>query len=768
MKRRWPAVPNALAVPAVALGLLLARPASAQDQRALLALVINQVDKGEALVIIRIDDVLVSVGTLETSGLHGFAGTRETIGGEPFVSLASLKPDITYEFDERALVLRLTARPELLESTVETFASDRPAGLEYRRDPSAFANYALNAGGSTGYDVFTDAGFSARGALFATTVSTARHEAVVRGLTSATFDQPDKLRRIVAGDAFANGGVLGGGVLLAGASLSREYSVDPYFMRYPTFSLSGAVATPSTVEVYVNDRLVRTQQIQPGPFDLTKLPITNGRNDARLVIRDAFGGVREITDAYYLTTNVLARGLQEYHYSAGFERVRFGLRSWSYGAPVFVGHHRLGLSDSVTAGGRLELRSNLFSGGPSVTARTPFGEIEAAAGLSRERGASGGALAAAFLYSGRPIGFGGSLRAMTARYSTASLRANDDRPTIDAAGFASFQIGPRGSATVQQRASRMSLTGSSARTSLIGSMRLTDRADAFMSGSWDRGIGGTARNFFIGVSVRAIPKAIASVSYEHTPDGSHLVTDVQQPLPVGAGWGYRFHGEHGARSFSSGALQYQGPYGRYELRHDALSGTGETTVSAAGGIVAIGGGVYASRPVQDGFALVRVPQVPGVRAYASNQEVGRTDARGNLLVPNLLSYYGNVLNISDQDIPLNHSVGAVRKTIAPPYRGGALVLFPVARVQSVAGTVRLIVDGVAIAPAYAQLRLTAGAQTFESPVGANGEFYLENVPAGRHEAVLDYQDISCNLAIDMPASEAAVINLGTITCTASK
>jgi outer membrane usher protein FimD/PapC len=42
----------------------------------------------------------------------------------------------------------------------------------------------------------------------------------------------------------------------------------------------------------------------------------------------------------------------------------------------------------------------------------------------------------------------------------------------------------------------------------------------------------------------------------------------------------------------------------------------------------------------------------------SNQEVGRTNKEGNLLVPNLLSYYGNILNISDQDVPLDNSVAA--------------------------------------------------------------------------------------------------------------
>ncbi len=764
-----PAASTAVAPPqgAPSTGVVRPQPAAAADQqRALLALVVNQVEKGEVLVILSGADILVGVGSLEQSGLHGFAGTREPINDQPFVSLASLKPDVTYEFDDRALVLRLTARPELLEASVHTLGSGRPPDLEYRRDPSGFANYALNWRNSSGYDLFTDAGFSARGALLGTTLSFASHQSPMRGLSTATFDQPASLRRIVAGDAFASGGLLGGGLLLGGVSVSREYSVDPYFIRYPTFNLSGAVATPSIVEVYVNDRLVRTQELAPGQFDLTKLPITNGHNDARLVIRDAFGGTREISQSYYLTTEVLAAGLQEYEYSVGFQRKNFGVENWSYGPLAFLGHHRIGLTNVVTVGGRLEAMTDLVSVGPSVTARTPFGELEAAAAVSRERGMGGAAASVAFTYGGRPISFGGSLRVMTENYATSSLKATDDHPTLDGGVFASFQVGPRGSLTVQRRQSRMSLTGSNARTAVIGSARLNSRSDVFMSGAWDHRPEGLDRQFFVGVSIRTIPNAIASVSYERTGAANHLVTEVQQPLPVGTGWGYRFHGESGERDFSTGSVQYQGSYGRYELRRDASSGVQETTVSVAGGLVAIGGGVYASRPIQDGFALVRVPDVPGVRAYASNQEVGRTNGRGNLLVPNLLSYYGNVLNISDQDIPLNHSVGAVRKTIAPTYRGGALAVFPVERVQSSIGTIQLDVGGQLTAPSYGQLKISAGGLQFESPVGEKGEFYLENVPAGRYQAVLDFKEISCTFTLEVPRSDAPIVNLGTVTCAA--
>jgi outer membrane usher protein len=262
--------------------------------------------------------------------------------------------------------------------------------------------------------------------------------------------------------------------------------------------------------------------------------------------------------------------------------------------------------------------------------------------------------------------------------------------------------------------------------------------------------------------VRVTSNAIASVSTERTATGNHVVTEIQQPLPVGQGWGYRLHAENGSQTYSSGAVQYQGPYGRYEIRRDTINSLSETVVSASGGIVAIDGGVYPSRPVQDGFALVRVPDVAGVRTYASNQEVGRTDSRGNLLVPNLLSYYGNILNISDQDVPFDHAIDGVRRTIAPPYRGGALVVFPVQARQGVTGRIGLDVGGRLVVPAFGELTVKDGAAN--SPVGEHGEFYFERLAAGRHEALLRYESISCTLTLDVPSVGAPVIDLGAVLC----
>ena len=59
-------------------------------------------------------------------------------------------------------------------------------------------------------------------------------------------------------------------------------------------------------------------------------------------------------------------------------------------------------------------------------------------------------------------------------------------------------------------------------------------------------------------------------------------------------------------------------------------------------------------PVGQSFALLRVPGVKGVEGFSSNQPIGRTNGSGDLLVPEILPYYGNRLSIADTDVPLDY------------------------------------------------------------------------------------------------------------------
>jgi len=741
--------------------LLLPVTAAAQDQRAVLELVVNEVPAGESLVVLRGADVLVGVDSLRAAGIHDFAGIRSTFGGEEVVSLASLAPGVTFRVDERDLRLYLTADTALLGRHVRDLSPAAPADLVYRADTSGFVNYAVNYNSRGTTDLFAESATSIGGVLVYNTAS-ATNQSAVRGVTSVTVDDRRSLRRWTFGDSLAYSGALGGDAWVAGISVSKEFSIDPYYVRYPTLSMSTPIAVPSVMEVLVNGQIVSQEQIAPGRLDIRNLPLAVGRNDARVIVRDAFGTTRELTQDYYMTTTALGRGVQEYQYSVGFRRAGVGARSWDYRTPVALARHRVGITDAVTAGGRVELDpGRLLSAGPSLNLRLPLGELEAAASVSRQRGEWGGASLLGFNVAARPVSGGGSVTLASRDYATLSTSAARPEPAAQVHAYASVAVARPVRVTMQHDMQKLYDAVSRSRTSLLSSIRLSRYTQLTASVSRARDETGRGYEAYAALTV-LFGGGSASVAQVRDQRGQRTSVEAQRSLPLGEGYGYQMRADSGGTA--QGVAQYQNRYGRYELRQESIAGQTSTTLSAAGSIVAIGGGVYASRPIRESYALVEVPDVEGVRAYSSNQEIGRTGRNGTILIPDLQAYYGNRLGIADGDVPLTHSVPRSALTLAPPYRGGAVAEFPVRQLRQVVGRVRLIEGFDERTPAFGEMRVTVNGRTIESPLGRNGNFYYENLPPGQHVAVVDDGDITCSIVLDVPSVGDPVVNVGTQQC----
>ncbi len=760
----------------VVLLILLAPRASAAEessaagqQRAFLDLVVNDVPKGEVFVFIRGTEVWIDAAALGKAGVHNVEGDRDEFEGRDVVRLGSLAPRVRYELDERNLAVRLDVDPVLLERQVVQLRSVRPADIEYRRDTSGFLNYGLNWTSTGERLVGLEAGVSLGSGLFSSYFTSSHTLGNLRGPTSVTFDRREQMQRWIAGDAVAATGTLGASMPIAGLTISRDYDLDPYFIRFPTVGLSGSLTAPATLDIYVNDRLIKTEQMPPGTFTLNDLPIPAGAGAARVVVRDAFGRQQDIGGSYYVTTSLLQRGLQQYQYSFGVERINPTSTNWEYDHPVLLATHRVGVTDDLTLGGRLEAGDSVVSGGPvSVVRLGHYGEVEAGAAFSHGPAGTGEAGSIAYQYVGRVVSGSAALRAASRPYRTLATEL-DDRATValDAGASLSSRIGSRASATLTWQ--RQRYYGSFAdvdSVSASGSFRVSSKSDIFLTASQSRFEGKRSLGLFTGLSVAVGQHSTAGMSIEHQDGRTVAAADVHRSVPLGEGFGYRLRAEGGESPLVDGELEYQTRFGRYEVLQQHVDRQAVTTVNASGSIVGIGGRVFASRPVEQSFALVRVPGVSHVRAFMSNQEVGETDGNGNLLVPNLLPYYGNHLSIADVDVPLDLSIGTSEMTLAPPYRGGAVALFPVTRDQRLTGRLRIMRAGEAVVPTSGRLRVTVDGRTFESPLGRAGEFYLEGVPSGSYDATIDDESGSCRFTLRVPTATAPVMQLGTLECEA--
>jgi outer membrane usher protein len=757
------------------------------DQRAILTLSVNLVDKGEIYVVLRQGDVLVGVEDLEAAGVNGFTGLREVIGGKHYVSLSSLAPNgTTYAFDERALTLSITVPVTALGKSVLDLATRRPPETIEADVPSAFGNYALRLDNFHELRAFGELGATFRNALLYTQLSVQPNGHAVRGLTYLTYSERPEMRRWIAGDTFAASGPLGGGLFMGGLSVVRDFGLDPYFYRFPSVGLGGTATTPSTVDVYVNNTLVRREQISPGNFQVNNLPVPVGAGNARVVVRDAFGREQTIATPFYFSAGILKQGLSDYGFHAGFQRNNIANESWNYAPPLLLGRYRLGLTNDITAGARFEGTTHLASGGPNATVRTLLGDFEGAAAASGGSGFRGAAGSLSYSFLGQSLSAGAVARLLSDHYANVTLAPWDDRATRQVDAFVGTSLSPRISVTGRFGGARFRDAGTAYQAGLLGNLSIAPGVNLFVTANRtsstspapvpNNGMPGitpasaTTRpiyDAFVTLSVALPDRVTASAFVAQHDSQTSGGAEVQRSLPIGPGYGYRVRGSTseapGTSTFSASA-QAQSEYGRYDASYDRVGERDHASVGVAGGVVALGGNVFATRPVQQSYGLIQVPGAPGVRGYLNNHEVGRTDRNGNLLIPELIPYYSNRLGIADQDLPIDYKVEEIEKVLSTPLRGGGVARFDVQRIRTVTGSVAMELADKNLSPAYGQLTVHDGLVSVSSPLGREGEFYFDSLHAGTFDAEVDSAVGTCRFKLEVPARDEPFIDVGRIKC----
>lgn len=782
---------------------MLARPAPAAET-VIATLVVNQQSKGEYFVILENDgDFLVSRTDLQAVGFAAPRGKRSIIEGKEYLSLRSME-QVTFVFDERTLTLAISAHPTLLPPSSIDLRPRRPTGIRYTRDNSLFLNYGVSYGDSTAGDYGTltaanQLGIRSGDVLFLSDsvyTRTAEERTLVRLMSSFIYDRRDRLERYTAGDLLASSGGLGSTVNMGGLSYAKVYGIDPYFITYPTLDFSGLAPLPSTVEIYMNGMLYRTEQVAPGPFDLRNITAAGGGNLLDVVIRDPFGNETRIQNPFYSSETVLAKGLHQYSYNAGFLREEYGEQSNQYGDPAYSLNHRYGLRNDTTIGFRAEGATGLNNFGPELTyVLHRGGAVNLSLAESVHHGTGAYAGMAGYQYASRAFSARVFLRGQSREYETVASLAADEQVRMTTGGAVGFGAGTLGSVTFEYSRQddyddgRQQAGGVSYARALGRDFQLTLSA---------RSVRNERRNreFYAAITYNPRTQTAVSARHLHSTDRDSDTLEVQQSAPLGEGFGYRASVDRTVTDLDrttsfSPSVQYNSPAaifrGDYRVEQSGTGTIQSYNLSLSGAIVAVGGRVGLSRPVTDSFALVQVGELEGVRVSANGQEIGSTDSDGKLFVPSLGSYVDNRITINDDDVPVNYSLTGVSRLVSPPLRSGSCVVFPALRVQPVTGKIRVEVGGAAMPVEFTRVSLADGERSYSFITARDGEFYLERLEsrdapdaaggngdgcaagsapaslAGTYRAGFEFLGKQCSFMLVFPRSEEMIIDLGDLT-----
>jgi outer membrane usher protein len=779
----------------VAAAALFPEPAAAQE-RSVWALVINEEPKGDIELLLAPDGPWIDPAALLAAGLRELPEGRRRIfppDTSARVALPSLAPSLTFELDEAEIRLVISADPALLNATEIAISNPRPPGWKVQSNAATFLNYSANWSTNDTWTGYGEFGLRVFGALFETAASIDELSQITPGLTTLTVDQVGSRRRWQLGDTIGRSTTLGSAAVVGGFSVSTESELDPYYSAYPAPQIRGAVRTPSIADVYVDGRLVSTVRLPPGRFTLDDLPIEAGLGSTRVIIRDTFGREQSLNLGYYLSTQLLKKGEQDYSYVGGLERTSSGT-TVEYGRAMGTALHSYGVSDWLTIGFQAEGAKDIVMAGLGFNAKLWRLGTFGAEGLMSQVSPKVQGLAATGLYSFTSDWFSAEMRGtwIGAGFQNLFLEpATADQITAD--GSASLNLGWLGSLTVGA-----TLGGPDSLTSRISQIRpdflgrlpqtaktrlqdlLATQHDRLLRVGYNLGITSRAQlavnatrtdsagnspitwegfaSLTIALGWRTVANAVTSVD----PEGTALTSiNLQRSLPLGPGFGFRVDADAQAPYRTQGTFEVQTRRAVIGVRGEGSQEDKTVgTINLAGSLVAIGGEVLLARPVDDGFALVKVPRHRGVRVLANNQPAGRTGRRGSLFVPDLRSYLSSPIAIVQDDLPVEIKLGDIAREIAVPYRGGAVVTFEATVIRAVSGT--LVVAGTT--PAYGTLSIEIDGRQFTSPLNATGEFYFEDLPPGDHAATATWSGRSCRATIRMPKGVEPMTEIGAVQC----
>jgi len=639
---------------------------------------------------------------------------------------------LAYEYDQAGQRLLLTVPRHWLAGTAIDLSAGRQR-IVAEADNGAALSFDLYVSGAGGDGAQASLWSEARlfgdwGVLRSSGVAQARFggargpSGYRRHDTTWMLTDADRMMVYEAGDLVTRTLSWGAPVRLGGIQLSRDFAVRPDVVTYPLPRFSGVADLPTTLDLFVAGHKLANTDLAPGPFTLDIMPYVNGAGEAVLVTTDSLGRQASVTLPFYVATPLLKPGLADFSIAAGFLRRDYGLRSFAYGRAGAAVAYRRGVTDSVTLETRAEAARGLVSGGAGGTVRLGrWGVADVALAASRHEGRGGTQWGAGYQYASRTVNL--SLRHLRASTHYAALadldrgqRPGVRRQTQAMAGFALDAFGTLGLSYVDVRYhdDRTRLASLSWTRALPGGLTLGLGAS--------KAIGKRQASGFLQVTL-PLGRGVASAGASGERGGSvRPRVQYAQAEPLDGGFGFSAGVEaHGA---SLGAWQadaaWRGP--SFRLAAGAYGNESRATPwgSVSGSLAVMDGHLFAANRLGDGFALVTADGVAGVPVLYENQQVGRTDRGGYLLVPSVPAYYGGKYTVDPADLPAEIEADTFERREAVTAGGGRVIRFPMRRVRRI--DLKLVDAAGAPLPAGLAIEPEQGVPTI---VGLDGFAHLE-------------------------------------------
>ncbi len=222
--------------------------------------------------------------------------------------------------------------------------------------------------------------------------------------TRIIYDMPEDALRVRVGDIIPDYSGFQTSPDILGLSVQKAYAtLQPTKNIRPTGAHSFRIERPSTVEIIVDNALVRRIKLGPGNYNLSDLPLRPGANNVKLVIEDDAGQRQTLEFTDFSGHELLTPDISEWSFNAGVKSYDTGLssggggsgyyavatsksqrqssifaqREYYFDEPVVSALYRTGIFTSLTADANIQADRHAAMAGGGVTKQTTFGLVTA-------------------------------------------------------------------------------------------------------------------------------------------------------------------------------------------------------------------------------------------------------------------------------------------------------------------------------------------------------------------------------------------------------
>ena len=676
---------------------------------------------------------------------------------------------ITYDFNPEKFTLDIRVPIDAFELSV--FAKKESIKLKpENNNKGAFTNYQLYATQTKTDDSFSGVvdvtGFNKLGSLTAGAVvnKDSRETSIVRTSTYYQKDLPDKMQSFVIGDTVNSDGNWSRSANYFGVRWSRNFSTQPGYIYTPNPIISGSAALPSVVDVYVNNQKTFSQKINPGPFDITHLPVPgNGAGQVNLVVKDILGNEQIITKNFYQSPILLAKGENDFSLESGFLRKNYGTKSNDYQDGFAAGTYVHGLTNSITARGRFELQQDRqAAGGDIALTLGNFALVQASVASSNDgvRG-TGNQYGANIENIGQFLKTSIGVKRFDKEFSQFASTSDETKPKTRTNAFVSFPIPIINNNISLGYISQTNWDSDPFKNAYISSGYALPYG-ANLALSYNKRLD-TVNNWGASV-VFTLPLGNYNTRYEHTVDPSGKITDsysLSTNIPAGPGIGWSVINEDLKKNvktnvtLNSNTAQYSG---QINVQDGITTGK---RLGVNGTVGVLDREVFASRQVNSSsFAVVKTEGLKDIKIYNQNNMVAITNKSGTAAFP-IRPYEKTKIEIKDNEIPLEATTEVLEMYPVAYARSGLLVKFPIKMSKN--ALVRIHLPNDAPIPAGATVNIASSKENFIA--GRNGEVYLTNL-SQKNQVTVSWLENKCELTVEIDMAQQQEQIIGPIKCVA--